>query len=114
MTVGDEGIVNGLDVRGVEPDRGTNAGLSDGCEIGAGNDVAECERDRLRFEDDGVRTSGLGADEAEVLLVEGLRGVKVARLEGDEVGAGGGHHRSCALCAGEAQPGSSRTSSVLV
>ncbi len=69
MTVGDEGIVNGLDVRGVEPDRGTNAGLSNGCEIGAGNDVAECERDRLRFEDDGVRTSGLGADEAEVLLV---------------------------------------------
>ena len=64
VTVGDESIVNGLDVCGVEPDRGTDAGLSNGCEIGAGNDVAECERDRLRLEDDGVRRSGLRADEA--------------------------------------------------
>ena len=91
MTVGDESIVNGLDVCGVEPDRGTDAGLSNRCEIGAGNDVAECERDRLRLEDDGVRRSGLRADEAEVLLVERLRSVEVARLERDEVGAGGGH-----------------------
>lgn len=59
MAVGDESIVDGLDVCGVEPDRGTDAGLSYGCEIGAGNDVAECERDRLRLEDDGVRRSGL-------------------------------------------------------
>jgi len=91
VTVGDESIVNGLDVCGVEPDRGTNAGLSNGCEIGAGNDVAECERDRLRLEDDGVRRSGRRADEAEVLLVERLRSVEVARLERDEIGAGSGH-----------------------
>ncbi|OKI43397.1 hypothetical protein A6A29_08680 [Streptomyces sp. TSRI0281] len=70
MTVGDESIVDGLDVRGVEPDLGTDAGLGNGCEIGAGNDVAECERDGLRLEDDGVRRSGLRADEAEVLLVQ--------------------------------------------
>src|SRR5690348_1489618 len=91
VAVGDESIVNGLDVCGVEPDRGTDTGLSNGCEIGAGNDVAECERDRLRFEDDGVRRSGLRPDEAEVLLVERPRSVEVARLERDEVGAGGGH-----------------------
>ena len=30
VTVGDESIVNGLDVSGVEPDRGTDAGLSNG------------------------------------------------------------------------------------
>lgn len=72
VTIGDESIVDGLDVGGVEPDRGTDAGLGNGCEIGAGNDVAECERDRLRLEDDGVRRSGLRADEAEVLLVERL------------------------------------------
>ena len=72
MTVGDESVVNGLDVRGVEPDRGTDAGLGNGCEVGAGNDLAECERDRLRLEDDGVRRSGLRAYEAEVLLVERL------------------------------------------
>ena len=53
-TVSDESIVDGLDVGGVEPDRGTDAGLSDGCEIGAGNDVAERERDRLCLEDDGA------------------------------------------------------------
>lgn len=33
-TVGDECIVNVLDVWGVEPDRGADAGLSNGCEIG--------------------------------------------------------------------------------
>ena len=54
VAVGDESIVNGLDVCGVEPDRSTDAGLSDGCEIGAGNEVAECERDWLRLEDDSV------------------------------------------------------------
>src|SRR6185437_6482767 len=81
----------GLDVGGVEPDRGTDAGLRDGCEIGAGDDVAERERDRLRLEDDGVRGPGLRADEAEVLLVERLRRVEVARLQRDEVGAGDGH-----------------------
>ena len=43
VTVGGESIVNGLDVCCVEPDRGTNAGLGNGCEIGAGNDVAECD-----------------------------------------------------------------------
>jgi len=91
VTVGDESVVNGLDVCGVEPDRGTDAGLGDGRQIGAGNDVAECERDRLRLEDDGVGRPGRRADEAEVLLVERLRSGEVARLEGDEVGAGGGH-----------------------
>ncbi len=53
-SVGDESIVNGLDVCGMEPDRGTEAGLSNGCKIGAGNDVAGCERDGLRLDDDGV------------------------------------------------------------
>ena len=90
VAAGDESIVDGLNVCGVEPDRGTDAGLGSGCEIGAGNDVAERERDRLRLEDDGVRRSGLRADEAEVLLVERLRSAEVARLEGDEVGAGAG------------------------
>ena len=94
VTVGDESIVNRLDVCGVEPDRGTDAGLNHGSKIGAGNDVAECERDRLRLEDNGVRRPGLQADEAEVLLVERLRGVEVARLERDEVGAGGGNDNS--------------------
>lgn len=98
VTVGDESIVNGLDVCGVEPDRGTDAGLGNGCEIGAGNDVAECERDRLRLEDDGVRRSGLRADEAEVLLVERLRSVEVARLERDEVGTGDRHGDTPSFC----------------
>jgi DNA-binding MarR family transcriptional regulator len=40
VTVGDESVVDGLDVRGVEPDRGTDAGPRNGCEIGAGHDVA--------------------------------------------------------------------------
>lgn len=43
VTVGDERVVDGLDLGGVEPDRGTDAGLSDRCEVGAGNDVAECD-----------------------------------------------------------------------
>jgi hypothetical protein len=38
--VGDESVVDGLDVGGVEPDRRTDAGLGDGGEIGTGNDVA--------------------------------------------------------------------------
>ncbi len=72
MTVGDESIVNGLRVRGMEPDRGTDTRLSNGCEIGAGDDIAQCKRYWLRLEDHGVRRSGLRADEAEVLLVERL------------------------------------------
>jgi hypothetical protein len=59
VIVGDESIVNGLDVCGVEPDRGTDAGLGNRCEIGAGSHIATCERDRLRLEVDGVRRSGL-------------------------------------------------------
>ena len=98
VTVGGESIVNGLDVCGVQPDRGTDAGLSNGCEIGAGNDVAECERDRLRLEDDRVWRTGPSSDEAEVLLVERLRSVEVARLERDEVGAGGGHDDASSSC----------------
>ena len=90
--------MNGLDVCGVEPDRGADAGLGSGCEIGAGDDVAQCERDRLRLEDDGVRRSGLRADEAEVLLVERLRSVEVARLQRDEVGTGGGHDDAPSFC----------------
>ena len=58
VTVGDQSIVNGLDVGGVEPDRGADAGLGSGGEIGAGNEVAEGERDRLGLEDDGVRRPG--------------------------------------------------------
>ncbi len=77
-------------VSGVEPDRGTDAGLSNGCEIGAGNDVVECERDRLRLEDDDVRRSGLRADEAEVLLVERWEASR-SRAERADVGADGGH-----------------------
>jgi DNA-binding MarR family transcriptional regulator len=91
VAVGDESIVNGLDVGGVEPDRSADARLRDGCQIGAGNDVSQGERDWCRLEDDGVRRACLRADEAEVLLIERLRSVEVANLEGDEVGAGGGH-----------------------
>jgi hypothetical protein len=91
VTVGDQCIVNGLHVGGVQPDRGADAGLGRGGEIGAGDDVAERERDRLRLEDDGVRRSGRRTDETEVLLVERLRSVQVARLQRDEVGAGDGH-----------------------
>ncbi len=81
VPVGGESIVNGLDIRGVEPDRGTDTGLSgDGREVGSGNHLAECERDRPGLEDDGVRRSGLRADETEVSLVERLRSVEVARL----------------------------------
>ncbi len=72
VTAGDERVVDGLDVCGVEPDRGTDAWLNDGCEIGAGDDVAEGERDRLGLEDDGVRRPGRRTDETEVLLVERL------------------------------------------
>jgi hypothetical protein len=72
--------VNGLDACGAEPDRGTDAGLDSGCEIGAGNEVAECKRDRLRLEDDGVRRSGLRADEAEVLLLAQRPGLSNSEL----------------------------------
>ncbi len=37
--VGDESIVNRLDVGGAEPDRGTDAGLGGGREIGAAGGV---------------------------------------------------------------------------
>jgi DNA-binding MarR family transcriptional regulator len=77
VTVGDERIVDGLDVRGVEPDRGADARLHDGCEIGAGNHIAECERDWLGLKDDGVWRSGRRADEAEV--PELARGAFVTR-----------------------------------
>jgi DNA-binding MarR family transcriptional regulator len=91
VAVGDESVVDGLDVGGVEPNRGPDAGLSNGCEIGAWNDVSKCERDRGRLEDDGVGRAHLRADEAEVLLIERPRRVKIASLEGDEVRAGDGH-----------------------
>jgi hypothetical protein len=57
VAVGDQSVVNGLDVGGVEPNRGADAGLSDGCQVGARNDIAQCERDRRRFEDDGMGRS---------------------------------------------------------
>ena len=98
VTVGGESVVNGLDVGGVQPDGGSDSGLGDGGEIGAGDDVAQRERDRLRVEDDRVRRSGRGSDEAEVLLVERLGDVAVAGLERDEVGAGGGHGISFHSC----------------
>ena len=66
-------------------------GWVDGGEIGAGDDVAQGERDRRGLEDDGVRRTRRRADEAEVLLVERLRRGEVAGLERDEVGAGDGH-----------------------
>ena len=66
-------------------------GWATDAELGAGDDVAKGERDRLGLEDDGVRRAGRRANEAEVLLVERLRCVEVADLQGEEVGAGGGH-----------------------
>jgi len=51
VAVGGESVVHGLDVRGVEPDRCADAGLGNGREVGAGNDVPECECDRLRLEE---------------------------------------------------------------
>ena len=45
-----------------------------------------------------VRRARRGADEPEVPLVERPRGVEVARLQGDEVGAGGGHVLLLRLC----------------
>jgi DNA-binding MarR family transcriptional regulator len=81
VAIGDKSIVNGLDVGGMQPDRGTDAG----------NDISEGERERRRLEDDSMGRARLGADEAEALLVERLRRVEIASLEGDEVGAGDGH-----------------------
>lgn len=91
VAVGDESVVNGLDIGGMEPDRRTDAGLGDRRKIRAGNDFSQRERDRCRLEDDGMRRACLRADEAEVLLVERLRRIEIASLEGDEVWAGGGH-----------------------
>ncbi len=98
LTVSDESIVNGLDVCGMEPDRGTDAGLGNGCQIGPGTDVAECKGDRLRLEDDGVGRSGRRSDEAEVVLAERLRSIEVEHLERDEVRAGNRHDVSSSLC----------------
>ncbi len=81
MPVGDERVVDVLNVVGVQPDCGTDAGPRSGGKIGAGNDVAQRECDRLGLEDDRVRGPDRRADEAEVLLVEGLGGVEVARLQ---------------------------------
>ena len=91
VAIGDESIVNGLDVGGVQPDRGADAGLSNGRKIGAGNDVSQCESDRGRLEDDSMGRARLRADQAEVLLVKCLRRVEIASLEGNEVRAGDGH-----------------------
>lgn len=90
VPVGGESVVDDLDIGGVQPDRGTDAGLGGGIEIGAGHEVAQREGDGLRLEDDGVWRTGPRADETEVVLVERLRGGEVARLERDEVGAGDG------------------------
>lgn len=40
VAVGGQGVVDGLNVCGVQPDCGADAGLGDGREIGAGNDIA--------------------------------------------------------------------------
>jgi hypothetical protein len=37
VAVGEESVVNGLDVGGMEPDRSADTGLSDGCQISARN-----------------------------------------------------------------------------
>jgi hypothetical protein len=58
VAVGEECIVNALDVGGVEPDCGADAGLGNGSEVGAGNDASAVECDRLRFEDDRMPGSG--------------------------------------------------------
>jgi len=54
VAIGDESVVNRLDISGMEPDRGADAGLSHGREIGAWNDVSKCERDRGRLKHNGV------------------------------------------------------------
>lgn len=46
--------MDGLDVRGVQPDCRADAGLGDGRQVGAGNEVPECESDRDRLKNDGV------------------------------------------------------------
>ena len=59
MAVGDENVVNGVDVSGMEPDRGADAVLGNGRKIGDGNEVPQSESDRRRLQDDGVQKSGL-------------------------------------------------------
>ena len=86
-TVGHERVVNGLDIRGVKPDGGADAGLRNRREVGAGHDIAKGECDRRRLEDDGVGRAGLRSHEAEILLIEGLARVEVAYLQGDEIWA---------------------------
>ena len=98
VTVGNESVMDALDLRGVQPDGGADTRLGDGFQISAGHDVAEGECDRSRVEDNRVRWSRWGADQAEVLLVERLRCVEVADLKGNEVGAGGWHDGSPQLC----------------
>lgn len=94
VAIGEERVVDGLHVGGVEPDRRADAGLGDVGEIGVRCDVTEGERDGSRLEDDGVRGAGRRADEAEVVLVERLRGGEIACLQGDEIGAGDRHEGS--------------------
>ena len=93
MPVGLERVVDVLDVRGVHPHSRADARLGDRVQVGAGHEVADGERDRLGREHDGVRRAGGVTDQAEVALVEGLRGREVAHLQGDEVGSGHGHVR---------------------
>lgn len=97
MSVGNECVVDDLDIAGVKPYRGPDARLSNGCEVGAGNDTSKCERDRRRLEDDCMRRARLRTDETEVLLIERLRRVEVASLERDEVRAGDGHRMLLSL-----------------
>lgn len=54
MAVGGEGVMDGLDVRGVQPDCRADAGVGDGRQVGAGNEVPECKSDRGRLENDRV------------------------------------------------------------
>lgn len=98
VPAGDEDVVDGLHVGGVQPDGGADTRLGDGCQIGSGNDVAQGESDGRGLEDHGVGRACLGAHESEVLLVERLRGIEVANLEGDEVGAGDGNGSTPSLC----------------
>ena len=58
VTVGSQGVVDVLDVGGVEPDGRTDPRLLSGVEIGTRDEVAQGEGDRLGGEDDGVRRSG--------------------------------------------------------
>jgi hypothetical protein len=80
VAVGGEGIVHLLHLGAVQPEGHADSGLGRGGEVGARHDVAQREGNGLGLEDDGVRRPGGRTHEAEILLVERLRGIEVAYL----------------------------------